>query len=140
MAHRIALALLALASVAALLAFGLGGSFGPGLAVLAGALFPVSLVLLGAVRGGGVGRLAVPILILGIILAAGLALAVFLSEGGPDFLGLPLGTAVMIFVVVPVPLLVTCLAYALTFDRLGLRPEDLDRVRAARRKREGEED
>ena len=136
MAHRIAIALLAAASVAALLAFCVGGSFGPGLAVLAGALFPVSLIVLGAARDGSVGRLAVAILILGLVLAAGLALAVFLPEGGPDVLGLPLGTALMIFVVVPGPLLLTCLAYAFTFDRLGLRPEDLERVRAA--KQEGD--
>lgn len=137
MAHRRALALLAAASVAALLAFCVGGSLGPWLAVLAGALFPVSLIALGAAREGRLGRLAVSVLILGlilgIVLAAGLALAVFLPEGGPDVLGLPLGTALMIFVIVPVPLLLTCLAYAFTFDRLGLRPEDLDRVRAAKR-------
>lgn len=135
MAHRLAIALLAAASVAALLAFCVDGSdsaLGPGLAVLAGALFPVSLIVLGAARGGRLGRLAVPILTLGIVLAVGLALAIFLPEGGPDVLGLPLGTALMIFVAVPVPLLLTCLAYAFTFDRLGLRPEDLDRVRKAK--------
>ncbi len=123
--------------MAALLAFCVGGFPGPWLSVLAGVLFPVSLIVLGAAREGRLGRLAVPILILGIILAAGLALAVFLPEGGPDVLGLPLGTALMIFVVVPVPLLLTCLAYAFTFDRLGLRPEDLDRVRAAKRAQDG---
>lgn len=128
MAYRIALALLALASVAALLAFCLGGSW---LAVLAGALFPVSLIALGAARGGSLGGLKGPLLILGIVLAAGLALAVFLPHGGPDILGLPAGTALMIFVVVPIPLLLTCLAYAFTFD---LRQEDLDRVRGAREK------
>jgi hypothetical protein len=128
LAYRIALALLVLASVAGLLAFCVGGSLSPGLAVLAGTLFPVALIVLGAARGGRLGRLAVPILILG------LALAVFLPEGGPDVLGLPLGTALMIFVVVPVPLLLTCLAYAFTFDRLGLRQEDLDRVRAVKEK------
>ncbi len=136
MAYRIALALLVLASLAALLAFCVGGSLSgslsKGLAVLAGTVFPVSLILLGAAHGGRFGRLALPILILGIVLAAGLALAVFLPKGGPDVLGLPLGTALMIFVVVPVPLLLTCLAYAFTFDRAGLRQEDLDRVRAAR--------
>lgn len=132
MAHRCALALLVAASVAALLAFCVGGTMGLWLAVLAGALFPVSLIALGAARDGRLGRLVVPILILGLVLAAGLALAVFLPEGGPDVLGLPLGTALMIFVVVPVPLLLTCLAYAFTFDRLGLRPEDLDRVRKAK--------
>ncbi|HEV2851732.1 MAG TPA: hypothetical protein VHC97_02905 [Thermoanaerobaculia bacterium] len=132
MAYRIALALLALASAAALVAFCVGGPLGPWLAVLAGGLFPVSLIALGATRGGSLGRLKGPVLILGIVLAAGLALVVFLPEGGPDILGLPLGTALMIFVVVPLPLLLTCLAYALTFDRLGLRPEDLDRVRASK--------
>lgn len=134
MANRIALALLVLASLAALLAFCVGGPLSPWLAVLAGALFPVSLMALGAARGGRLGRLAGVVLILGIVLAAGLALAVFLPEGGSDFLGLPLGTALMIFVVVPVPLLLTCLAYALLFDRLGLRQEDLDRIRAAKEK------
>lgn len=128
MAHRIALAALVLASGAALLAFCIGGSW---LAVLAGALFPVSLIALGAARGGRLGRLAVPVVILGIVLAAGLALAVFLPHGGPDILGLPAGTALMIFAVVPIPLLLTCLAYAFTFD---LRQEDLDRVRGAREK------
>jgi hypothetical protein len=137
LAHRLAIALLALASTAALLAFCVGGFLGPWLAVLVGALFPISLIALGAARDGRLGRLAVPILILGIVLAVGLALAVFLPEGGPDVFsgvgGLPLGTALMIFVIVPVPLLLTCLAYAFTFDRLGLRPEDLDRVRAAKK-------
>jgi hypothetical protein len=130
LAHRTAIALLALASVAALLAFCAGGFLGPWLAVLAGALFPVSLIALGASRGGSLGRLKGPALVLGGILAAGLALTIFLPEGGPDVLGLPLGMALMIFVVVPIPLLLTCLVYALTFDRLGLRQEDLDRVRA----------
>lgn len=134
MAYRVALALLVLASAAGLLAFCVGGSLSPGLAVLAGALFPVTLITLGAIRGGKLDRLRGPLLILGIVLAAGLALAVFLPEGGPDVLGLPLGTALMIFVVVPVPLLLTCLAYAFTFDRVGLRQEDLDRVRAAKEK------
>jgi len=128
LAHRSALALLAAATAAALLAFCIGGSW---LAVLAGALFPVSLIALGAARGGSLGRLKGPVLILGIVLAGGLALAVFLPEGGPDVLGLPAGTALMIFVVVPIPLLLTCLAYAFTFD---LRQEDLDRVRGAREK------
>lgn len=129
LAHRLAIVLLALAALAALLAFGVGGAW---LAALAGAAFPVALIVLGATRGGRLRGLTGPVLLLAVILGVGLPLVVFLPKGGPDVLGLPLGTALMIFVLVPVPLLLTGLAYALTFDRLGLRPEDLDRVRRLR--------
>lgn len=136
LAHRLAVVLLALAALAALLGFCAGGPPGAWLAALAGAAFPIALIALGAARGGRLRGLAVPILLLGVLLGLGLPLVVFLPDGGPDVLGLPLGTALMIFVLVPVPLLLTGLAYALTFDRLGLRPEDLDRVRGLRTKTE----
>lgn len=47
--------------------------------------------------------------------------------------GLPLAAALMIFVLVPVPLLGLGLLYALSFSRLGVREEDLDRMRRLRR-------
>lgn len=137
MAHRLALVLLALAAPVALFAFSLdvptGGRIAVWMAVLAGgAAFPVALLGLGAARDGRLGRLRRPFLLFGLILVAGL-LAVFgLPQGGPDFLGLPAGTAIMIFVLVPVPLILLGGIYAASFDGSVLRPEDLDRVRAAK--------
>ncbi len=46
--------------------------------------------------------------------------------------GLPLATALMIFVLVPVPLLGLGLLYAVSFGRHGVREEDLDRMRRLR--------
>jgi hypothetical protein len=135
LAHRPALLLLALAAPAALLAFCVELPFGPWLAAMAaGAAFPVALIALGAARNGRLGWwLRGAILLFGLLLGAGL-LAVFgLPQGGPGVLGLPAGTAIMIFVLVPVPLLLLGGLYAAGFDRSVLRPEDLDRVRAAKR-------
>jgi hypothetical protein len=134
LAHRSALVLLALAASATLLAFCLGGAVASWIAVLAGgAAFPVALIILGAAREGRLERLRGPLLLFGLILLAGL-LAVFgLPRGGPDVFGLPAGTAIMIFILVPVPLILLGGLYAVSFERSVLRPEDLDRVRAARR-------
>ncbi|HEX4959590.1 MAG TPA: hypothetical protein VF173_02030 [Thermoanaerobaculia bacterium] len=130
MAHRLALVLLALAAPASLLAFGAGW---PRVGALAGGvLLPVALMILGAARRGRLGRLWLPLLFTTLVFAGGWAAILTLPHGGPDVAGLPLATALMIFVLVPVPLLVTGLAYALTFDRLGLAAADLERVRAAR--------
>ncbi|MFY9821161.1 MAG: hypothetical protein WAM82_07250, partial [Thermoanaerobaculia bacterium] len=77
-----------------------------------------------------------PLLATGLVLAAGWWAILALPHGGPDMAvaaGLPLATALMIFVLIPLPLIVLGLAYALTFDRLGLTAEDLERVRAAKR-------
>jgi hypothetical protein len=131
MAHRLALVLLALAAPAVLLAFCLGWPWAG--AVTGGVVLPLALMALGAARQGRLGRLWLPLLATGLVFAAGWWAILALPHGGPDVLGLPLATALMIFVLIPVPLVVTGLAYALTFDRLGLTPEDLERVRAARR-------
>jgi hypothetical protein len=131
MAHRLALILLALAAPAALLAFCLGW---PRVGVLVGGVvLPFALMALGAARRGRLGRLWLPLLATALVFAAGWWAILALPHGGPDVLGLPLATALMIFAMIPLPLIVTGLAYALTFDRLGLTPEDLERVRAARR-------
>jgi hypothetical protein len=138
LARRLALILLALAAPAALLAFCFDAAAGSWIAALAGgAAFPVALIALGAARNGRLGRLSGPLLFLGLFLAAGLLTVLGLPEGGPDVLGLPAGTAIMIFVLVPVPLLLLGGIYAATFDRSVLRPEDLERIRSA--KRSGEE-
>ena len=137
--HRFALILLALAAPAALAAFAFGPPLAPWLAAFAGATFPVALIALGA-RG----RLGVPLGALWVLLAGGFAAILALPGGGPDVGGLPAATALMIFVLVPVPLLGLGLLYALSFGRHGLREEDLERMRQLRqlrlmrRAREGE--
>ncbi len=139
LAHRLALVLLALAAPATLAAFCLGGTAAPWIAALAGgAAFPAALIALGASRRGRLGRLAVPVLFLGILLALGLAAVLALPRGGPDVLGLPAATAMMIFVLVPIPLLGLGWLYAARFDDHGLREEDLERMRRLRDSRSGE--
>jgi hypothetical protein len=134
LAHRLALVLLALAALASLAAFGLGSAPGAWLAAFAGATFPVALIALGAARGGRLGRLGIALVLLWLFLAGGLGAILALPHGGPDAAGLPLATALMIFVLVPVPLLLLGFLYAVTFDR-DLRPEDLERLRRLRETR-----
>ena len=129
MAHRLALVLLALAAPATLLAFCLGGAAAPWIAALSGgAAFPAALIALGASRGGRLRAMAGALILFGILLSAGL-LAV---------LGLPAATAIMIFVLVPVPLLGLGWLYAAWFERHGLREEDLERMRRLRESGSGE--
>lgn len=119
--QRSALALLALAALAALL----GSAWGsPWLLAMGGAIFPVALIALGAPR-----LRWIPLL-LGIVLVGVLAALLLLPNGGPDFGPLPLGTALMLFVLVPVPFVLVSWAYAAFFD---LREEDLERLRKMRK-------
>ncbi len=107
---------------------------GPWIGALAGGVvLPLALMVLGAARRGRLGRLWLPLVATAVVFAAGWWAILELPHGGPDVAGLPLATALMIFVLIPLPLVVTGLAYALTFDRLGLSPDDLKRVRAAKR-------
>lgn len=131
MARSFALVLLALASLASLAAF-LGSPLGSWLAAFGGATFPVALIALGAARRERSGASSLPLALLWILLAGGLAAVLALPAGGPDVAGLPLATALMIFVLVPVPLLGLGLLYAFAFDRHGVREEDLDRMRRLR--------
>lgn len=141
MARSFALVLLALSALASLAAFGLGATLAPWLAAFAGATFPVALIALGGVRPGRLGTLALPLALLWLLLAAGLGAVLALPHGGPDVAlagGLPLATALMIFVLVPVPLLGLGLLYAVSFDRHGVSEEDLERMRTLRRSGSGE--
>ena len=132
MARTFALVLLALAALASLAAFGLGSSAAPWLAAFGGATFPVALIALGAIRNGRLGGLWIPLGALWVLLAGGLAAVLALPAGGPDVAGLPLATAMMIFVLIPIPLIGLGLLYAFSFGRLGIREEDLDRMRRLR--------
>jgi hypothetical protein len=131
LAHRVAILLLALSALAALAAFCFGSALGPWLAAFAGATFPVALIALGAAREGRLAGIRWALGLVWIVLAGGLFAIMALPQGGPDIGGLPLGTALMLFVLVPVPLLLLGFLYAASFDG-GLREEDLDRIRRFR--------
>ncbi len=137
MTRTFALVLLALAALASLAAFALGSPAAPWLAAFGGATFPVALIALGAVRQDRLGSLTLPLALLWLLLAAGLGAVLALPHGGPNIAGLPLATALMIFVIVPIPLLGLGLLYALSFGRYGLREEDLERMRRLRQSRSG---
>lgn len=125
MAHRLALLLLALAALASLT-----GSPWP--VAFAGAAFPVALIALGASRGGKLGPLRIPLLLVGLVLFGILAALLLLPNGGPDVGSLPLGTVLLLFVLVPVPFVILTWAYVASFDSWFLREEDLERLRKGR--------
>ena len=134
MTSRRAIGLLALLSPLLLIASFWGGGAAHWVWAVAVALFPVALIALGVARGDrGLGPLRFPLLLLAAVLVASLALILALPRGGPTVWGLPLGTAWILFVLVPVPLAIVAWAYASTFDRFWLREEDLERLRRFRR-------
>jgi len=51
---------------------------------------------------------------------------------GPWFGGLPGAAAIQLYGLFLAPLLLVALTYALTFDRFGIREEDLERLAARR--------
>jgi len=134
------LALLATAASAGCIAAAYGSAFLPGgtrwgvwVMVVGLATMVVSLMVLGAARRtGGVGRLALPLAFTFLVLVGGFAAALLLpaeGAGAPLVLGLPVRAAVVLYGVGGLPLLVLPLAYALTFDEMTLREEDLAHVR-----------
>jgi hypothetical protein len=129
MVHRPSLTLLALSTPAALLGFCMGADW---LVAVAVAVLPVALMGLGAARGGRLGGLTWPFLLLGAIFLAGFLTLLALPRGGPDLGGLPLGTVLMLGMVA-VPFVITCWAYVAGFGRAGVRDEDLERLRRFRR-------
>lgn len=102
----------------------------------------VGFMALGAARTGRpLGILWLPLTFTFVVLVGGFGLALALpgSEGPAARLvgGLPLRAALIIYGVGLLPALALPLAYALTFERQTLDAADLERIRAARREREG---
>ena len=132
MTRRAILAFLAVSSPLILLTFVVGGPVAEVLFGLLSVLFPVALIALGAQRGGSLGPLLWPLAALAAILA-GCVAAMLLLRGrildAPWLGGLPLATAVQVYGVFLLPLGLVSFAYAWTFDRFGLRQEDLDELR-----------
>jgi hypothetical protein len=133
MANRPALILLAFAALASLLGSCWGSAW---LAALGGAVFPVALMALGAARGGRLGPLRLPLILVGLVLFGVLAALLVLPNGGPDAGPLPLGTVLLLFVLVPVPFVVLSWVYSVSFDSWFLREEDLERLRRLGRKKD----
>jgi hypothetical protein len=130
-----------------LLAAAYGLAFAPGVAPrlsplllafgTAGVL--ASTLMLSAQREGRLGVLWVPVLFIVLVVAGGLAALILLPPVDPSdptlFLGLPPRAALLMYGVGLLPTLIVPVSYALTFDRLTLSPEDLERVREAGRAR-----
>lgn len=100
----------------------------------------LGVTALGALREGR--RSPVVIVALaatGICIVAGFALALLLPDDGVAerfVLGFPVRAAAVIWLVGVAPLFVFPLAYAMSFDDLTLRDDDLERVRGLRRERD----
>lgn len=135
-----AIAVAALAIAAAYAAIAVTGGtprWAPWLFVAGIDLLLLALMTLGAARPGrGVGRLAIPFGLTGVIIAAGFGALLLLPPADPAdptlWLGLPPRAAVVLYLIGFLPVLVLPLAYALTFDELTLSEADLARARAAR--------
>lgn len=145
-----------LAYASALLALGADGrapTWAPWLMATGVPLALVSVMTLGAARGGRVpGVLLAAFAFVGMLLAAGFALALALpgsagtaaagTAGEPLLLGLPRRAAIIVYGIGLLPVLVLPMAYAMTFEASTLRDEDLERVvalgRAAAARRDAE--
>lgn len=103
---------------------------------LSAAALPVALIalaLVGKARAQGAGGTLAAVLGLLFVLLEGAMAGVIATAGsagsegdGPWLLGLPLPTALLLFGLCLVPLPVAALAYAWTFDRLGVAPDAPD--------------
>ena len=100
----------------------------------------LAMLVLGAARSRtGVGRLALPIACMYVLLLAGFGLALTLPPETADatlWLGLPRRAAIVLYGIGVLPLFLLPIAYALTFESMTLREEDMARVAEARRERE----
>lgn len=135
-------ALTAIAAAYASAFFVPGGAFWSVPAFILGmSLASGAMMALGATKGGHLGVILVPIGLTITIVIAGLLLAWGLpGESEPLWLGLPRRAAIVLYGVGLLPMFVLPVAYALTFDKVTLRPEDIAAVRAARAKVERQRD
>lgn len=119
---------------AALLWPGPSPEWAPWLMIVAVATQMISVAALGAARGGRPSRVAIPLAAAWLILVLGFGLALALpaesAAGAVLMLGVPRGTALILYGVGLLPLLAMPLAYALTFDETTLSEERLQQLRA----------
>ncbi len=125
------LAFLALASVVLLVTCVVPGQLGESLFAFLAVVFPLALIVLGASRGDRLGSVLWPVLFLAAIHAAALAGIFVLHHRVEETLifGLPAGFVLQILGFFVLPLGVALSGYAWTFDRWGLRDEELRALR-----------
>lgn len=147
MTHRLALAALVLgtlliaAAYAAQMVLGAAPGWAPWAYLVGMSTAMLAMLVLGAARSRtGVGRLALPIAFIYALLLAGFGLALTMSPeltaDVPLWLGLPRRAAIVLYGIGVLPLFLLPIAYALTFESMTLREDDMARVAAARRERE----
>lgn len=115
-------------------AFRKGGTPGwsPWVVAVAVPIAIVAIMILGAARNEGIGRLKIPFAIVALNLVLGFVAALALpSEGFASrlFFGLPLRAAIVMYGVGLLPIFVLPVAYALTFETQTLSAADVERVR-----------
>lgn len=137
----VAATLLIAVAYAAVLLTGATPGWAPWCYMLGMATTMLATIVLGAARGrGGVGRLAPPFAGIYLLLLAGFGAALAMPpETGADvvlWLGLPRRAAIVLYGVGVLPLFLLPIAYALTFDSMTLREQDMALVAEARRARE----
>jgi hypothetical protein len=127
------------ASVLSLACVLVGGPIASVLFGVATLAFPPALIGLAVARGGRVGPLRWPLLLLAVLLQGSLVAMLVLSprpDPGEWWFGLPPSTAILLLGPGLMCLLLVSLAYALTFSRHGPNDDDLRRIRDLRRRRE----
>ena len=99
----------------------------------------LATTVLGVVRHrAGIGRLAVPLAAMFVVLVVGFSAALVMPAETADsnlWFGLPARAAVVLYGVGILPLFVLPIAYAMTFESLTLDEADLERVRQAKQAR-----
>ncbi len=143
MAKRLALILLAISAPGMLVTLVWRTVVGEVVFSLLAVIFPIALIVLGAQRRGRLGPLLAPLAVVTVHLLAGVV-AMLVLRGrvldGPWLWGLPLATAIQVYGIFLLPLLLVSLSYALSFERYGLRAEDLERLRRRFRRGGAEEE
>lgn len=150
MAKRVALVAFFLSTLAIAVAY--GSAFLPGgappwaawLLAFGTAAVLVAAMMLGAVRNGRIGRLALPFAAVFALLAGGFGLLLALPATDPAdpalWFGLPPRAAILLYGIGLLPMFVVPVAYAVTFDEMTLSDGDLERIRdaATQRRRDAE--
>ncbi|MCP4662336.1 MAG: hypothetical protein GY856_43615 [bacterium] len=143
MAKRLALVLLAISSPGMLVTFVWRTAAGEVLFSLLAVIFPLALIALGAQKRGRLGPLLAPLAVVTLHLLAGVVAMLALRGrvlDGPWLWGLPLAAAILVYGIFLLPLLLVSLSYALSFERYGLRAEDLEQLRRRFRRGDPEEE
>lgn len=96
----------------------------------------IAMIVLGAARTGrplgGLHRVLGPFALVLLIMLGAFAAALLLPAAAePLLLGLPRRAAIVLYGVGVLPALILPIAYALTFDKVTLTDEDIERVREA---------